>query len=255
MVRIEIVDKLGYIYLNRPEKKNAFNPDMIRRILDALDNLKNSPLVKVVILASTADVFCAGADLEYLETIRDNSFEENVQDSKLVMELFSQVYQYPKLIIAQIEGHAIAGGCGLLNACDYAFAVPEAKMGYTEVRIGFTPAIVSIMLIRKIGEGKARDLLLSGRLVSAEEAHQIGLVNELVTKDKIKERTVQFASELADSTSADSIRVTKELLGQLDSLTTDQQFELGATFNAKMRETSDFKRGINAFLAKEKISW
>jgi methylglutaconyl-CoA hydratase len=255
MVITEINGQVGYVILNRLEKKNAFNPEMIQAIKDAFIDLEANPIVKVVVLSSNSDVFCAGADLEYLKQLQFNSFEDNLKDSEVVKSLFELIYTYPKITIAQVEGHAIAGGSGLATACDFCYAVPEAKFGYTEVRIGFTPAIVSVFLIRKIGEAKARELLLSGKLISSSHAQNIGMISEVFEVAQIKEKVAEIAGELARVTSAESILMTKSLLNELYDKSLPDAMNLGALYNAKMRETADFKKGITSFINKEKLTW
>jgi methylglutaconyl-CoA hydratase len=185
MLDIEIRKRVGYLTLNRVEKKNALNFEFIQRIKTALDELAIHPEVKLLVIKSKSDVFCAGADLEYLISLKNNSFENNVSDTRHIAELFDKIYNFPKLTIAQVEGHAIAGGCGIATACDFCYAIPDAKFGYSEVRIGFVPALVSVYLVKKIGESKARELLLTGKLVSGEEAYRLGIVNAIVTKEAI----------------------------------------------------------------------
>src|SRR5690606_36418588 len=134
-----------------------------------------------------------GADLEYLQKLQHNTFEENLTDSTILMELYKKIYLLKKVVIAQVNGHAIAGGAGLVSVCDFAFAVSEANFGYTEVKIGFIPAIVMVFLIKKIGEGKARELLLSGNIIDGEEAAKIGLINWVLEEDKLESTVNEFA--------------------------------------------------------------
>jgi len=149
-------ERIGTITINRPEKRNALNFEIVQELKIALEMAANDADCKVIVLRAEGKAFCAGADLEYIQTLQNNTFEENLQDSGHLRELFQQIYLHEKVIIAQIQGHALAGGCGLASVCDFSFAVPEAKFGYTEVKIGFVPAIVMVFLIRKIGEAKAR---------------------------------------------------------------------------------------------------
>src|SRR5690606_36237829 len=144
------------------------------------------------VLNAAGEAFCAGADLAYLQQLQNFSFEENLTDSNQLKELFLNIYTHPKVVIAQVQGHALAGGCGLASICDWVFSVPEAKFGYTEVRIGFIPALVSVFLLRKLGEGAARELLLSGELIAAERAQAIGLINRVVSADKLEAEVNDF---------------------------------------------------------------
>ena len=255
MLEIEIKNRIGYLILNRIEKKNALNFEFIRNLKTALDDLAENSEVKLLVIKSSSDVFCAGADLEYLISLKDNSYQDNLRDTQHIAELFDKIYNFPKLTIAQVEGHAIAGGCGIATAADFCYATPEAKFGYSEVRIGFIPALVSIYLIKKIGESKARELLLTGKLVSGEEAVKLGLINTIVEKESMQNFIENISLNLVHTTSEISIRETKKLLLQLHDKSWEEALNIATTANAKMRETSDFKKGLNSFINKEKLTW
>jgi len=251
----EIEDRVGYITLNRVDKKNALNFEFVNEIKDSLQKAIADASCKVIVLKSSSDVFCAGADLAYLEQLQKNTYEENLADSNNLAELFQLIYYSPKVIIAQVQGHAIAGGCGLAGICDFSFAVPEAKFAYTEVKIGFIPAIVMVYLTRKIGEGKARELLLSGKLISAEDARDFGMINYIIPASEIAEAVKNFAIALCNETSAQSSATIKEMLAHMHNLAIDDAVKYAAQMNAKARSTDDCKRGIGAFLNKDKIVW
>ena len=163
-------NRVAYITINRPDKRNALNPELVEALTDLFLRAGHDEEVKVVVLRAIGEVFSAGADLEYLQKLQYISSQDNLEDTIAIKELFYTIYTLPKLVIAQVEGHAIAGGCGLAAVCDIIFAVPEAKFGYTEVKIGFVPALVTCFLVRKLGEGRVRELLLSGELVDAATA-------------------------------------------------------------------------------------
>ncbi len=143
-VRYNVNDRICTISLNRPEKRNAFNAQLINELKDAFSRAEVDDAIKVIVLTGEGQAFSAGADLSYLQLLQNNSYEDNLADSTQLMQLFKQIYTLSKPVIARIEGHAIAGGCGLATVCDFAFAVPEAQFGYTEVKIGFIPAIVMV---------------------------------------------------------------------------------------------------------------
>lgn len=210
---------------------------------------------KIIVLKAKGEVFSAGADLGYLQQLQKNTYEENRADSRHLMELYEMIYTGPKVVISQVEGHAIAGGCGLATVTDFCFAVPAANFGYTEVRIGFIPAIVSVFLTRKIGEGKARELLLSGDLLTAAEALNQGLINFVVGADEIGERVQQFALNLAKNCSGNALAMTKQLLADVQDLPYQAALALAADRNAQARATDDCQHGIASFLNKEKIRW
>src|SRR6187402_3023831 len=188
-----VKNRKAFIVLNRPEKRNALSHELVAELKEAFQQAENDDKVKVVILKANGEAFCAGADLAYLQQLQNFSHEENLADSNHLKELFLQIYTLKKVVIAQVQGHALAGGCGLATVCDFVFAVPEAKFGYTEVKIGFIPAIVMVFLIRKIGEGKAKELLMTGDLIKAEEAIYYGIVNKIVSKEKLHDHVRAFA--------------------------------------------------------------
>lgn len=242
------------ITLNRPEKRNALNDAVVSELKKALEE-GNNDQNRVIIFKGNGEAFCAGADLAYLKTLQNNTLEENLEDSRHLMELFKMIYHYPKLTIAQVEGHAIAGGCGLATVCDIIFSIPEAKFGYTEVGIGFIPAIVSVFLIKKIGEAKARELLLTGKLVNAEVVKSLGLINFIEEKENIELSVKDFVRKFMSRTSPQAIALTKRLISDVQDIAVDNAFDLAAQMNAEARMTMDCKKGIGAFLNKEKITW
>lgn len=247
--------RVAYITLNRPEKRNAFSQDLVGQLKEVFAQAQADKEIKVVVLQAAGKVFCAGADLAYLQKLQDFSYEENLIDSTFLKELYHLIYTFPKFVIAAVQGHAIAGGCGLVTVCDYAIAVPEAKFGYTEVKIGFVPAIVMPFLVRKIGESRARQLLLTGDLISAQEAHAYGIIHELVPAENLEKRVADFAQKICDTSSGVAIKLTKSMLISIMEEDLENALDEGAEMNARARQTDDCQRGIAAFLNKEKLSW
>lgn len=254
-VDYRIEDRIGYITLNRPEKRNALNAALVKELKQAFKRAEADDAVKVIILNAKGESFCAGADLDYLQGLQNFSMEENIQDSHNLKDLFSIMYTLKKIIIAEVQGHALAGGCGLATVCDYTFSVTEAKFGYTEVKIGFIPAIVMIFLLRKIGEARARHLLLSGDLISAEEAKQIGMVNTVCAKENLTHEVRAFARKLIDTNSGHSMMLTRQMIATVQSMSLEDALNYAADMNASARNSDDCKKGIAAFLNKEKLSW
>jgi methylglutaconyl-CoA hydratase len=248
-------DRIGFITLNRPEKRNALSYELVTDLKEAFLKAEHDDAAKVIVLRANGEAFCAGADLEYLQKLQQFSYEQNLADSTHLKELFLQIYTLKKVVIAQVQGHALAGGCGLATVCDFTFSVPAAKFGYTEVKIGFIPAIVMIFLIRKIGEAKAKELLLSGSLITSEQAKQIGLINQVVTPEKLHEEVVTFATQLVVSNSGYSMSVTKQMIAKVQSLSLEDSLTFAAEMNAKARASEDCRRGISAFVSKEKLVW
>ena len=255
LVTYEVADRIATITLNRPEKRNALNAEMVTALKAAFSRAETDQEAKVIVLAAAGEAFCAGADLAYLQQLQNNSYEENLADSSHLKELFLQIYTHPKVVIAKVQGHAIAGGCGLATVCDFSYTVPEAKFGYTEVRIGFVPAIVKVFLLRKIGEGKAKELLLSGELINAQRAAEIGLVNGLATTDELDATVSAFATSLVKKNSGQSMAFTKQMIAAVQEMDLEEGLQHAAEVNAKARASEDCQKGIGAFLNKEKIKW
>ncbi len=255
LVNYLVKERVGYITLNRPDKRNALSYELVRDLKKIFADAENDPAVKIVVLKANGESFCAGADLAYLQQLQNFSYEQNLEDSKHLKDLFLQIYTLKKIVIAQIQGHALAGGCGLATVCDFSFAVPEAKFGYTEVKIGFIPALVAVFLVRKIGEQKARQLLLTGEIIKADEAVSRGLISKVVEAKELEASVFEFAQGLIRSNSAQSMQLTKQLLSDVQTLPLHQALELAATMNANARSTEDCKKGIASFLNKQELYW
>ena len=254
-IKYEVADRIATITLNRPEKRNALSGLLVEELKAAFRQASADAEVKVIVLAAEGDAFCAGADLAYLQQLQNNTYEENLTDSQNLMALFQLIYELDKVVIARVQGHAIAGGCGLATVCDFSFTVPEAKFGYTEVRIGFIPAIVKVFLLRKIGEGKAKELLLSGDLVDADRAAELGLINRVVTTADLDIEVYGFARKLVAKNSAQSMALTKAMIGKVQTMTIEEGLQYAAEQNATARSSEDCQKGIAAFLNKEKVVW
>ncbi len=241
------------ITLNRPEKRNAISFELIDDLLRAFDEVVKSEAI-VLILTGAGKAFCSGMDLENLKSLLGRTPEQNLEDSQTMVRLFRSLYEFPKVTIAAVNGPAVAGGTGLALLCDFTIAVPEAKFGYTEVRIGFVPAIVSTFLLRQIGEKQARDLLLTGRIFGSDEARQMGLVSEIVAPENLLTRAHELAAVLTANSSA-SLRATKQLLTDHGRGELDAQIDAAVRENAAIRTTADFREGITSFLEKRKPVW
>jgi methylglutaconyl-CoA hydratase len=246
---------IAYITMNRPEKKNALSAALIEALTSSFQQAAKDVEVKIIILKAEGDVFCSGADLDHLKQLQHYTFEENQIDSNRLKDLFELIYTLPKVVIAQVQGSALAGGCGLVNVCDFSFAVPSAKLGYTEVRIGFIPAIVMVFLIRKIGDAKARKLVLTAELISANDAKEIGLLTDVVGTEELSKFVSDFANKLIRQNSTQAMGLTKQMLAHVPALSLDQALAYASKMNATARATEDCQKGIAAFLNKQPISW
>jgi len=244
---------LATVTLNRPDKRNAISYELIEDLLAALDEVAKSPAL-VLMLTGAGKAFCSGMDLDNLKALTGRSPEQSLTDSETMARLFRSLYDFSKPTIAAVNGFAIAGGCGLATLCDFTLAVPDAKFGYTEVRIGFVPAIVSTFLLRQIGGKHARDLLLTGRIIGADEAYRIGLINEIVAPERLLDRARELATQLMENSPA-SLTCTKRLLSDHARRELDIQIQSAVHENAAIRATHDFREGISSFLEKRKPRW
>ncbi len=249
MIKYEESDNVGIIILNRPEKRNALNPELVSAFKSKLEELKTKTNLRSLIITGEGKSFCAGADLEYLNNLRNFSSVENEKDSESLAELFLQLYNFPKPTIAAVNGAAIGGGCGLASACDFIVADnSHSKFAYTEVKIGFVPAIVSIFLIKKIGEGAAKKMLLTGDIFDGQNALKIGFV------DYLSDDPVTEAKKLAEKLSKNSdysMTLTKQIVHSISNLNIREAVDYCIRLNIISRTSEDFKNGLNNFLNKK----
>lgn len=255
LVLYSVSNRIATITLNRPDKSNALNPTLVSSLIETFNKAGTDSSVKVVVLKANGNVFSAGADLAYLQQLQTNSHQKNLEDSEHLKNLFTTIYLFPKIVIAQVEGHAIAGGCGLATVCDIIFAVPEANFGYTEVKLGFVPAIVTCFLMRKTSETIAKKILFTGALFSADEALKYNLITFVTKKEEINQKVNKFAVDLCNDASTNSLAVTKRLINEITNPYLEKSLDIAVQVNAKVRESEDFKKGVASFLNKKKIKW
>jgi methylglutaconyl-CoA hydratase len=252
-IQITYDSGIATVTLNRPEKRNAVSFELVAELMKAMDEIEASP-AGVVLFTGAGKAFCAGLDLDELKSLLGKTHEENVKDSATMAALFRRLYDFPTPTIAAVNGAAVAGGTGLATMCDFTLAAPDAKFGYTEVRIGFVPAIVSSILVWQVGHKIARDLLLTGRLFDAAEAKLYGLVNEVIASDRLLARARELAAQLLEN-SPSSMRATKKLINGFIAKQLDEQFASAIDDNARIRTTADFREGVSSFLEKRKPVW
>lgn len=252
-LHLECSGEIALITLNRPEKRNAISPGMMAELVSAFDEVEASP-ARVLILTGSGKAFCSGMDLDALKALATQSPAEHLEDARRLAHTCRRIWSFPKPTIAAVNGPAVAGGCGIATLCDFTIAVPEAKFGYPEVRIGFLPAVVSIFLVRQIGEKSARDLLLTGKTIDAAEAHRLGMVTQIAPADGL----MKAARDLADAllaASPTSLHVTKNLLCDFAAPEIDRELELAVAESARIRSTADFREGLASFLEKRPPRW
>lgn len=241
------------ITLNRPERRNALNPQMIAELIHALGEAGSCPC-GVVVLTGAGTAFCSGMDLENLKSLPHQRPEDQRADAESTMWMMRRLYELLKPTIAAVNGPAIAGGTGLATLCDFTLAAPQARFGYTEVKIGFIPAIVSVFLLEMVGEKRAKDLLLSGKILDAHEALALGLVTEVVGEGELAERTQSMAASLLKN-SPESMAAVKKLLSAYAKERLDRDLARAMRWNEKIRNSADFREGLQAFLDKRDPIW
>jgi methylglutaconyl-CoA hydratase len=252
-VQVKHAKGVQTITLNRPEKRNALSPELIEEITQALDETATCDC-GVVILTGAGSAFCAGLDMEHLQTMTARTVEQHRRDSENMGRVLRTLYEFPKPIIAAVNGPAIAGGMGLATLCDFTYAVPEARFGYTEVRVGFVPAIVASFLLRQVGEKRTRELLLSGRVLKADEACRLGLVTRIVAPEDLMAEANALAQSLLQN-SPEAMGAVKELLSRHASARLDEEIEDAISANARQRSSEDFREGVRAFLEHRRPEW
>lgn len=245
--------RVATITLSLPEKRNAISTQMVLDLIAVLGQAEESS-ARVVILTGAGKAFCAGMDLNELRTLATSTREKNIEDARRVAKLFLRIYAFPKPVIAAVNGAAIAGGCGLATLADFTLAVPQAKFGYPEVKLGFMPALVAVFLRRQVADKQARDLLLTGRVIDAAEAYRFGLVTEVVAAERLIERAQEIAAMLM-AASPSAVARTKKLLLGFDDAALRSELETAIEANAAIRSTPDFHEGVTAFLEKRAPKW
>jgi methylglutaconyl-CoA hydratase len=243
------------VSLNRPSRRNALNKSLVLELTQILRSLYADESLRVIVLTGSGSVFSAGADLQALNELQTASYEENESDSEALATLFKTMLEGPKLLLAKVNGHAIAGGSGLVAACDISIATHDVKFGFTEVRLGFVPALVSVLLRFRLKESQLRDVLLSGRLFSATEAKEMGLINQHVAPEQLEAVVDEYVDSICRNTSPEAISQTKDLLYSNSGKTFEEALKAAIHANAIARSTKDCRLGVEAFLEKRPAPW
>jgi methylglutaconyl-CoA hydratase len=247
----KVENGVAEIVLNRPEKMNSLDEELISDLTSMMNDFSANDEVRVVVLTGAEGNFCSGLYLDYLQKISEFDILQNKEDSRKFKNMLLSIYSCSKPVIAKVKGYCLAGGCGIASACDIIVADETAKFGYTEVKIGFIPAIVMLFLLKRVSETHAKDLLLSARMVSAEEAYRMGLINHFVAVSEIDNKVNEIC-EMLKKNSASSIKLTKEMFSNISSMNFVDALEYACDLNAITRMTPDCKEGVAKFLSKNK---
>ena len=253
-IKYEKKDSVGYITFNRPEIHNAFNDTVIDEMIYIFDKLEEDSGLRAVVLTGEGKSFCAGADLNWMKSVIDQSFEENLKESNRLADLFYKVYTFKKPVIGKVNGAAIGGGTGFVAVCDIAIAAESAKFSFSEVKIGVVPACIGPYVIKKMGEGKARELFITGERMLAKRAFEVGLVNEYVADDKLDEEVETLIKSILSS-GPEAVAMAKKLVSEVPSMSPEQFKPYTAEMIANLRVSDEGQEGMNAFLNKRKPNW
>ncbi len=254
-IEFELQEQVGTLWLNRPDKHNAMNEEMIAEIIECVESINELEEVRVLLLKGRGKSFCAGADLNYMKGIAAFGFEENYEDSLKLAKCFNIIYTCKKPTIAVVQGAAIGGANGLLAACDYVFCTADAKFAFSEVKLGIAPATISLYVLKRIGEFRARDLMLSGRRFSGTEAAQYQLANSAHTENELEEHTNKMIHYLMSS-GPNAITACKELIYNIiNKYNFESAIDYSAKVIAELRASKEGQEGMASFLEKRKPNW
>ena len=247
-------DRVAAVTLDRPEVHNAFNEVMIAELTEIFKKISEDDSVRVVVLTGNGKSFSAGADLNWMKKMINYSYEQNLEDSLKLAELFYLMYSLPKPVVARVNGAAIGGGTGLVAVCDIAIAAESAKFSLSEVKLGLVPACISPYVIRKVGEGRCREFFLTGERLTAERALHAGLVNHVVPSEELDQAVQEKVDQLISS-GPRALAMCKELLKNVPGMDFERAKTYTADMIASMRIGDEGQEGMNAFLEKRKPKW
>jgi methylglutaconyl-CoA hydratase len=247
----KVEDSVAEIVLNRPEKMNSLDEELIHDLTGMMRDFSVNDEVKVVVITGAGGNFCSGLYLDYLQKISEYDILQNKDDSRRFKDMLISIYNCSKPVVAKVGGYCLAGGCGIASACDIIVADETARFGYTEVKIGFIPAIVMMFLLKRVSETHAKDLLLTARTIEHNEALQMGLINYAVTSSQLEGKVIEIAETLKKN-STSSLKLTKEMFTNISGMDFEKALEYASDLNAITRMTPDCKTGVSKFLNKNK---
>ena len=253
-IKFEKVDKVARITFCRPEIHNAFNSDMIRELMDVFNKMKDDKEIRVIVMTGEGKSYCAGADLNWMRAVKDYSYEQNLKESLELAALFRLIYEFPRPVIGRINGAAIGGGTGFVAVTDIAIAADTAIFSFSEVKIGVVPACISPYVVKRVGEGRAREFFLTGERLTAQRALDAGLVNQAVKADELDTAVDKMVKQILTS-GPDAIGVCKDLLHNIANQNMDEAEKYTAEVIANLRKSPEGQEGMDAFLNKRKPKW
>lgn len=239
------------IVLNRPEKMNSLDEQLIADLNRLMNDLGQNSEVRVIVISGAQGNFCSGLNLNYLQKISEYDILQNKEDSQKFKDMLLSIYKCSRPVIAKVNGYCLAGGCGIASACDFIIADESAKFGYTEVKIGFIPAIVMLFLLKRVSETQAKDLLLTARIINSDEALRMGLINQYVPSVDLDNAVLDLC-EMLKKNSSSSLKLTKEMFSNISGMSFEEALEYACDLNAITRMTPDCKEGIAKYLNRNK---
>lgn len=247
-------DAVANVFFNRPEIHNAFNAKVITEMLDVFEKIGNDHSIRVVVLSGTGKSFCAGADLNWMRGVVSQSFEQNLAEANSLARLFYTIYTLRQPVIARVNGAAIGGGTGFVAVCDFAIAAESAKFSFSEVKIGVVPACIGPYVVKKIGEGRARELFITGERMGAQRAHEVSLVNKVVPDDQLDSAVSEYLNAILSS-GPEAVAMAKKLVSAVPIMTPEQFMPFTAEMIARLRISPEGQEGMDAFLNKRTPNW
>ena len=237
------------VILNRPEKRNSLDEEMISELAAVMKEASDDKQTGTVLLSGAGGNFCSGLFLDYLQKISQYDILKNREDSSKFRNLLLAIYSCRKPVIAMVDGYALAGGCGIASACDFVIASDKSQFGYTEVKIGFIPAIVMVFLLKRVSETVAKELLLTSKFISGEEAVRIGFANYVVPQSELHAKAKEICDCL-NKLPQSSVSLTKEMFSRISSMSFESALDYAVDLNAITRMTEECKHGVSNFLNK-----
>ncbi len=253
-IKYDLKDNIAFVSFCRPEVHNAFNDTLIYEMTDLFKKLGDEKALRAVVLTGEGKSFCAGADLNWMKRVISQSYDDNLKESLALAEMFALMYNFKAPVIGRINGAAIGGGVGFVAVCDVAIAAERAVFSFSEVKIGIVPACIGPYVVKKIGEGKAREFFITGERMKAKKACKIGLVSDYVDGDELDKRIDELLTMIMSS-GPEAIGVAKVLASSVGSMSEEQYKPFTAEMIAKLRISDEGQEGMNAFLNKRKPNW
>jgi len=253
-VKYEKQNRVARVTFNRPEIHNAFNGTVLSEMQQVFNEIEKDDNIRVVMLTGAGKSFCAGADLNWMRSVVNQSFEQNLAESNALAELFHAMYSCRRPVIGRINGAAIGGGTGFVAVCDITVAARSAVFSFSEVKIGMVPSCIGPYVIKKIGEGKTRELFITGERMGAERAHEVGLVSQVVDDDLL-DTNVEKLTRFILSSGPEAVAAAKKLISEVPSMTPQEYKPYTAELIARLRISDEGQEGMDAFLNKRKPRW